>query len=97
MNDQTNRRKRQHIEVIGRDEGVERNGRFFDAMSLQHRAMPEINLADVDPSIEIMGKRLSFPLLISSMTGPSCSNYWSSYGCRLTKGNARGQKGCGEF
>mgnify|MGYP000576982303 CR=1 FL=1 len=35
MNDQTNRRKRQHIEVIGRDEGVERNGRFFDAMQLQ--------------------------------------------------------------
>ena len=29
MNDQTNRRKRQHIEVIGRDEGVERNGRFL--------------------------------------------------------------------
>jgi len=69
MNDQTNRRKRQHIEVIGRDEGVERNGRFFDAMHLQHRAMPQINLADVDPSIEVMGKRLSFPLLISSMTG----------------------------
>jgi len=69
MNDQTNRRKRQHIEVIGKDEGVERNGRFFDAMHLQHRAMPQINLADVDPSIEIMGKRLSFPLLISSMTG----------------------------
>ena len=47
MNDQTNRRKRQHIEVIGRDEGVERNGRFFDAMQLQHRAMPEINLHDL--------------------------------------------------
>ena len=62
MNDQTNRRKRQHIEVIGRDEGVERNGRFFDAIQLQHRAMPEINLNDVDPSIEVMGKRLSFPL-----------------------------------
>jgi len=69
MNDQTNRRKRQHIEVIGRDQGVERNGRFFDAIQLQHRAMPEINLNDVDPSIEVMGKRLSFPLLISSMTG----------------------------
>lgn len=41
----------------------------FDAMQLQHRAMPEINLHDVDPSIEVMGKRLSFPLLISSMTG----------------------------
>lgn len=69
MNDQTNRRKRQHIEVIMKDEGVERNGRFFDDMFLQHRAMPEINLADVDPSITVMGKLLSFPLLISSMTG----------------------------
>jgi isopentenyl-diphosphate delta-isomerase len=69
MNDQTNRRKREHIEVIRRDEGVERNGHFFDAIQLQHRAMPEINLQDVDPSVEVMGKRLSFPLLISSMTG----------------------------
>ena len=69
MNDQTNRRKREHIQVIESDAAVERNGRFFDAMQLQHRAMPEINLADVDPSVEIMGKRLSFPLLISSMTG----------------------------
>jgi len=69
MNDQTNRRKREHIQVIEADAAVERNGRFFDAMQLQHRAMPEINLADVDPSIEVMGKRLSFPLLISSMTG----------------------------
>jgi len=69
MNDQTNRRKREHIEVINRDQGVERNGHFFDAIQLQHRAMPELNLNDVDPSIKVMGKQLSFPLLISSMTG----------------------------
>ena len=86
MNEQTNRRKRQHIEVIGRDEGVERNGRFFDAIQLQHRAMPEINLNDVDPSVEIMGKRLSFPLLISYMTS---TNHGCGHGCWFTAGNVR--------
>ncbi len=28
-----------------------------------------MNLADIDPSIKFMGKALSFPLIISSMTG----------------------------
>lgn len=37
--------------------------RFF------HRALPEINLEDVDLSLEIFGKRLRAPILISSMTG----------------------------
>ena len=69
MSEQTNARKREHIEVINRDPDVDRSGHFFDAIHLQHRALPEINLADVDPSVEIMGKRLSFPMLISSMTG----------------------------
>ena len=39
------------------------NYRFF------HRALPEINLEDVDLSLEIFGKRLRAPILISSMTG----------------------------
>ena len=34
-----------------------------------HHALPEINLKDVDPSINIFGKTLSAPFLISSMTG----------------------------
>jgi isopentenyl-diphosphate delta-isomerase len=34
-----------------------------------HRALPEINLHDVDPSVEIFGKTLKAPILISSMTG----------------------------
>ncbi len=34
-----------------------------------HRALPEINLEDVDLSLEIFGKRLQAPILISSMTG----------------------------
>ena len=69
MSETTSKRKREHIEVINRDPMVDRQGHFFDAIQLQHRALPEIDLQDVDPSITVMGKTLSFPLLISSMTG----------------------------
>ena len=34
-----------------------------------HEALPEIDLDSVDTSIEILGKRLAAPILISSMTG----------------------------
>lgn len=34
-----------------------------------HRALPEINLSDVDPGVELFGKVLNAPFLISSMTG----------------------------
>jgi isopentenyl-diphosphate delta-isomerase len=34
-----------------------------------HQALPEINLSEVDSSVTLFGKRLSAPLVISSMTG----------------------------
>ena len=34
-----------------------------------HEALPEIKLEDVDTSLEVFGKRLSAPVLVSSMTG----------------------------
>jgi isopentenyl-diphosphate delta-isomerase len=34
-----------------------------------HEALPEINLEDVDTGLTIFGKRLSAPILVSSMTG----------------------------
>jgi isopentenyl-diphosphate delta-isomerase len=34
-----------------------------------HRALPEINLKDVDTTADLFGKTLSAPILISSMTG----------------------------
>ncbi|UCC65267.1 MAG: type 2 isopentenyl-diphosphate Delta-isomerase [Anaerolineae bacterium] len=35
----------------------------------QHQALPEIDLAAVDPNTTFLGKRLRYPFLISSMTG----------------------------
>ncbi len=69
MNDPTNERKTQHLRIINSDSAVDRRKYFFDDIHLKHRALPELDLNAVDPTTELMGKRLSFPLLISSMTG----------------------------
>jgi isopentenyl-diphosphate delta-isomerase len=62
-------RKSEHIRInleenvqSGLTTGLERY-RFI------HQALPEIDLDQVDLSIELFGKRLNAPLLISSMTG----------------------------
>lgn len=65
----TDRRKVEHIRAIETDPGVERDGGYFDAIKLTHRALPEIALDEVDTSTTLFGKKLAFPLLISSMTG----------------------------
>ena len=69
MSDSTNQRKFEHIEIITDDQQVDRRKYYFDDIRLTHRALPEIDLADVDPAVDFLGKRLSFPLVISSMTG----------------------------
>lgn len=69
MSDPTNRRKVEHIDIISSDSDVDRRKFYFDDILLRHRALPEINYTDVDSSTKILGKQLSFPLLISSMTG----------------------------
>jgi len=67
--DTTNARKHEAIEILRADPGSDRRRGHFDAIRLRHRALPEMALTDADLSIEFLGKRLSFPLLISSMTG----------------------------
>ena len=69
MIDPTNERKLRHLRAIENDPDTDRRKFYFDDIRLKHRALPELNLAEIDPSMEFMGKTLSFPLLISSMTG----------------------------
>jgi isopentenyl-diphosphate delta-isomerase len=64
-----NQRKLDHIEIVSSDTTIDRRQYYFDRIHLTHRALPELNLAKVDPSTKFMGKDLSFPLIISSMTG----------------------------
>lgn len=67
--DTTNARKQEVIEILRTDPDADRRRHYFDSLSLRHRALPEVALEEVDPAIEFLGKRLSMPLLISSMTG----------------------------
>ncbi len=66
----TTSRKRDHVELA-----VKKNVSFkmktsgFEEWEFVHNALPEINLSDVDPSTMFLGKRISFPFLISCMTG----------------------------
>lgn len=62
-------RKLEHIRALQSDPQVERQASGFDDITLTHRALPELDMDAVDPSCEFLGKPLSFPLLISSMTG----------------------------
>lgn len=66
---QLNQRKLDHINIVSDDKAIDRRQCYFDRINLTHRALPEIRFSDVDPSIKFLNKDLSFPLLISSMTG----------------------------
>jgi isopentenyl-diphosphate delta-isomerase len=61
-------RKAEHVKVVlGKD--VEGRYRYWDDIQLFHNALPEIDFAEIDPSVEFLGKRLQAPLMITGMTG----------------------------
>jgi isopentenyl-diphosphate delta-isomerase len=63
-------RKADHIRI-----NLEENVQFrrlttgLERYFFMHRALPELNLRDIDTTISLFGKELTTPLLISSMTG----------------------------
>lgn len=61
-------RKAEHIR-LALDERMQLGANFFDDYRFDHAALPEIDMAEVDPAVEFLGRRLAAPLLISSMTG----------------------------
>ena len=63
-------RKHDHIRLsLTEDVQFEHLPTGFDSLRFEHLALPELDFAEVDPSITLLGKRLAAPLLISSMTG----------------------------
>jgi isopentenyl-diphosphate delta-isomerase len=66
----TENRKADHIRIC-LEEDVSSKGisAGFEKYRFVHQGLPEVNLRDVDTSLELWGKRMKVPLLISSMTG----------------------------
>lgn len=61
-------RKLEHIKIV-LEENVEPLPSSFDEYKLPYVALPEIDMSEIDTAIEFFGKQLSFPFIISSMTG----------------------------
>ena len=66
----TEDRKGDHIRIV-LDEDVAAKGvrTGFASLRFRHRALPELDLREIDTSTTLWGKTLKAPLLISSMTG----------------------------
>ncbi|MBN1234746.1 MAG: type 2 isopentenyl-diphosphate Delta-isomerase [Methanotrichaceae archaeon] len=64
----TSSRKLDHIRIcLEKPEGAEKGP--FEDLVLLHKALPEIDEADIDTSCQFLGKKLKAPLMISAMTG----------------------------
>ncbi len=63
-------RKDEHIRInLEEDVTFHQLTTGFERYHFVHQALPEVDLAAVDTSISLFGKRLSAPILVSSMTG----------------------------
>ncbi len=63
-------RKADHIRInLEEDVSFERLTVGFERYRLVHQALPELDLAEIDPATTFLGKPLKAPLLISCMTG----------------------------
>ncbi|HAC16633.1 MAG TPA: type 2 isopentenyl-diphosphate Delta-isomerase [Bacteroidetes bacterium] len=64
-------RKRDHINLTINGDAEYNHTTGFEQFRLKHCALPELNLSDIDTSVEVFGRTFSIPLFISSMTGGS--------------------------
>ncbi len=63
-------RKIDHLDLAARgDVAFRGQTTLLECVRLVHDALPDLDLARVDPSVTVLGKRLRAPILIAGMTG----------------------------
>jgi isopentenyl-diphosphate delta-isomerase len=62
-------RKADHVRLASTSGAVALASAAFADVSLVHAALPEVDVARIDPSVDFLGRRLALPLVIASMTG----------------------------
>jgi len=61
-------RKADHIDICLK-ERIAPDHCYWDDIKLVHRAMPEINMDDIDLTADVLGRRLEFPFIVTAITG----------------------------
>ena len=61
-------RKLEHIE-LSLDRRIQLDARYFDALTFEHEALPDVDLESISLDCTFLGKKLRAPLLVSCMTG----------------------------
>ena len=64
-------RKKDHINLTINGDAEYDHATGFEQFRLKHCSIPELDLSDIDTSVEVFGRKFSIPLFISSMTGGS--------------------------
>jgi isopentenyl-diphosphate delta-isomerase len=65
----TRTRKERHLDACLHDAVESGRASGLADFRFDHAALPEIDLADVDPSVTLLGRRLAWPFLVGAMTG----------------------------
>ncbi len=61
-------RKEDHVDICLKED-VKGHHNYWDDIKLIHQALPEIDFEDIDTSANVLGRKLSLPLVISAITG----------------------------
>jgi isopentenyl-diphosphate delta-isomerase len=63
-------RKSDHLAICAKEDvGFRGVSTLLECVRLVHDALPDCRVADIDPAVTVLGKRLRAPILIAAMTG----------------------------
>ncbi len=69
MSDEVRQRKAEHVAVALQHNVSAPQVASWADIQLVHQALPEVDLDDIDTSVEFLGRRLRHPIFVSSLTG----------------------------
>lgn len=69
MTTRVSQRKHEHLEICATGDVEARGTTLLEQVHLFHEALPDLAVAEVDLSVELLGRELRAPLVISGMTG----------------------------
>ena len=62
-------RKLAHLDLCANEDVESHGSTLLEQVQLVHDALPELSFEEIDPSVELFGRRLHAPILIAGMSG----------------------------